>query len=83
MERGKIVYEDYGVDVEHIHALAVDVGPVATHWSDGGLNFAFRIVSGVIVPAARTHSRQGGYLDYPLSHLHFAIPIGFDIGLAF
>lgn len=83
MERGKIVFEDYGVDVEGIHALGIDAGPVLTHWSEGGPSFAFRIVTGVILPFTRTHSRANTYLDYPLSELHFAIPIEFDVGLAF
>jgi hypothetical protein len=82
MERGKIVYEDYGVDVEHIHALALDVGPVATYWSASGVSFAMRLLSGVIVPVARTHSRND-FLDHPQAQLHFAVPVGLDVGLAF
>jgi hypothetical protein len=82
LERGKIVYEDYGVDVERVHAIAVEAGPMATHWSDGGLNLAVRIVAGVIVPAARTHS-WGGVLNYPPSHLRFAVPLAMNVGFAF
>jgi hypothetical protein len=82
MERGKIVYEDYGVDVEHIQALALDVGPVATYGSARGARFAVRLLSGVIVPIARTHS-WNGFMDFPPTQLHLAVPVGLEIGLAF
>jgi len=83
MERGKITYEDYGVDKERIHALSIDAGAVLTHWSDGGLNLAFRITAGALVPFARSHSRENLYNDYPLARLRYALPVQFDIGLAF
>ncbi len=83
MARGKITYEDYGVDMERIHALCVDIGPVLTHWSKGGLNLALRATAGALVPFARSHSRENLYNDYAPARLHFAVPVQFDIGLAF
>jgi hypothetical protein len=82
LEWGKIVYEDYGVDTERVHALALEVGPVATHVSDGGPNFSIRLLSGVVLPIARSHTRANS-ADYPLGKLQYAIPVGLELGLAF
>jgi hypothetical protein len=78
MQRSKIVQEDYLVDTEHVHALALDVGPMATYRSAGGVGFAVRLLSGAILPIARTHST----LD-SRARLHVAVPVGLDVGVAF
>lgn len=82
MGRSKVVYEDYGLDTETVDGAAFDVGPVMTNASARGSGFAVRLLIGAIVPFARSHSHRG-YVDFPLSRLDVAIPVGLDLGWAF
>ena len=41
-----------------------------------------RLLTGLVVPVTHTHS-SGGVLDYPVSKLTVAIPVGLDIGWVF